>query len=108
MSPAQFLGAMKKGVLSPAYLFLGSESYDRRRCKAALLDAHLTPEERVEGLTHYDLSRTPVAEVIDDARALSLFASKRLIIAGSAEAVLPKGSRAASLDDDADEDPSEP
>ena len=79
MSPAQFLGAMKKGTLAPAYLFLGSEAYDRRRCKGALLDAHLTQEERVEGLNHYDLSQTAVAEVIDDARALSLFASKRLI-----------------------------
>jgi DNA polymerase-3 subunit delta len=104
MSPAQFLGAMKKGGLAPAYLFLGAEAYDRRRCKQALLDAHLTPEEREEGLVHYDLSRTPVAEVIDDARSLSLFASKRLIIAGSAEAVLPKGARASSSDPDDEED----
>jgi DNA polymerase-3 subunit delta len=104
MSPAQFLGAMKKGVLSPAYLFLGAEGYDRRRCKQALLETHLSPEEREEGLMHYDLSRTPVAEVVDDARSLSLFASKRLIIAGSAEAVLPKGARAASSDADEDEE----
>jgi DNA polymerase-3 subunit delta len=104
MSPAQFLGAMKKGVLAPVYLFLGAEAYDRRRCKAALLDAHLTPEERVEGLTHYDLSQTAVAEVTDDARALSLFATKRLIIAGSAEAVLPKSGRTASAESDDEED----
>jgi DNA polymerase-3 subunit delta len=69
-----------------------------------LLDAHLTPEERVEGLTHHDLSQTPVAEVVDDARALSLFANKRLIIAGSAEAAVPKGSRAAASDNEDDED----
>ena len=94
---------MKKGALAPVYLFLGSEAYDRRRCKQSLLDAHLTPEERVEGLTHYDLSRTPVAEVVDDARALSLFASKRLIIAGSAEAAVPKVSRAAAVDDDGED-----
>jgi DNA polymerase-3 subunit delta len=104
LSPAQFLGAMKKGVPAPVYLFLGSEAYDRRRCKTALLDAHLTPEERVEGLAHYDLSQTPVAEVIDDARALSLFASKRLIIAGSAEAVVPKVPRAAASEGDDEED----
>jgi DNA polymerase-3 subunit delta len=93
MTAAQFLGAMKKGAPGPAYLFLGSESYDHRRCKQALLDAHLTPEERVEGMAQYDLSRSTVAEVIDDARSFSLFASKRLIIASSAEAVLPKGSK---------------
>lgn len=90
MNPAQFLGAMKRGAPAPVYLFLGSEGYDRRRCKEALLNAHLTPEQRVEGLTNYDLSQHSVAEVTDDARALSLFASKRLIIASSAEAVMPK------------------
>ena len=93
MNPAQFLGVMKKGVPAAAYLFLGSEGYDRRRCKQALLDAHLTPEERVEGLTHYDLSQHTVAEVVDDARSLSLFASKRLIVASSAEAASPKAAR---------------
>ncbi len=93
MNPAQFLGAMKRGAPAPVYLFLGSEGYDRRRCKDALLNAHLTPEERVEGLTNYDLSQHTVAEVIDDARALSLFASKRLIMASSAEAAMPKGSK---------------
>ncbi len=95
MNPAQFLGRMKKRDLAPVYLFLGAEAYDRRRCREALLDAHLTLEERAEGLAHYDLSKSTVAEVTDDARALSLFASKRLIIASSAEAVLPKGLRAA-------------
>lgn len=103
MNPAQFIGAMKKGTLAPVYLFLGAEAYDRRRCKRALLDAHLTDEERVEGLTHYDLSQSSVAEVIDDARALSLFATKRLIIAGSAEAALPKSSRAPSSDGEEEE-----
>ncbi len=100
MNPAQFFGAMKKGALAPAYLFLGAEGYDRRRCKQALLDAHLTPEERVEGLANYDLSRNTIAEVIDDARSLSLFASKRLIVASSAESALPKVSKAASDSDD--------
>lgn len=102
MSPAQFIGSLKRG-LAPVYLFLGSESYDRRRSKDALLNAHLTPEERADGLTQYDLSQHTVAEVIDDARSLSLFASKRLIVASSAEAVVPKGSRAAAADDEEDD-----
>ncbi len=106
MNPAQFLGVLKKGMLAPAYLFLGSEGYDRRRCKQALLDAHLTPEELIEGLTNYDLSRSTIAEVVDDARSLSLFASKRLILASSAEAAMPKVSRTASASED-DEDVAE-
>jgi DNA polymerase-3 subunit delta len=99
---------MKKGAVAPVYLFLGSEAYERARCKAALLDAHLPPAERAEGLTHYDLSRTSVAEVIDDARALSLFANRRLIIAGSAEAAVPKSPRAAAVETDEEDDAGTP
>jgi len=104
VSPAQFLGRMKKADLAPAYLFLGSQAYDRRRCREALLDAHLTTEERVEGITHYDLSKVALAEVVDDARAFSLFAAKRLIIASSAEAAVPKGSRAAAASNEDEDD----
>ena len=94
MTPAQFLGALKRSGPAAAYLFLGSEAYDHRRAKHALVETHLTPEERQEGITHYDLSRATIAEVIDDARSFSLFASKRLIIVASAEAVLPRGAKA--------------
>ena len=45
MNPAQFLGIMKRGAPAPVYLFLGSEGYDRRRCKEALLNAHLLAAE---------------------------------------------------------------
>ena len=104
MSPAQFLARMKRREVAPAYLFLGSQSYDKRRCREALLDAHLTPEERAEGITQYDLSKVSLAEVVDDARALSLFATKRLIIASSAEAAVPKSSRAAAASDGDEDD----
>ena len=42
---------MKRREVAPAYLFLGSQSYDKRRCREALLDAYLAPEERAEGIT---------------------------------------------------------
>src|SRR5947209_20528527 len=90
MSPDQFLARMKKGVIAPAYLFLGPEAYDRRRCREALLDAMLASEEREEGLTRYDLRETALPDVIDDARSLSLFAGKRVIVAANAELALPR------------------
>ena len=58
MTPDQFMARMKKGIVSPAYLFLGQEAYDRGRCRHALLNAMLAPEDREEGLTHYDLRET--------------------------------------------------
>ena len=86
MSPDQFLARMKKGVIAPAYLFLGPEAYDRRRCREALLGAMLAPEEREEGLSQYDLRETSLPDIVDDARSLSLFTARRVIVAGETPA----------------------
>ena len=75
--------------MAPAYLFLGAEAYERRRAREALLAAVLGTE-RENGFTRYDLAETPLAEVVDDARALSLFATQRVIVAISAETALPR------------------
>jgi DNA polymerase-3 subunit delta len=101
MTPDQFLQSLQKGAPTPVYLFLGPEPYQRDRCRQALLEAVLgpAPEDRESGLTRVDLSEVPLAAALDDARALSLFASRRVIWIGSAEAVLPRG-RAASTESD--------
>jgi DNA polymerase-3 subunit delta len=101
MSPAQFLAKMKRKEIAPVYLFLGAEAYQRRKCREALIAAHLDDAARENGLAQHDLSETSLAELMDDARALSLFASQRVIIVTSAEAVLP---RTAKAEEDADED----
>jgi DNA polymerase-3 subunit delta len=94
MTPAQFLSAVKKNEIPPVVLFLGQEGYNRRRCRAAVTAAlsSVTPES-------FDAGETPLAAIIDDARALSLFASERLIFVASAEAAMPRSSRADSDDD---------
>ncbi len=83
-------------------LFQGCEAFERRRCRDALIAAHLGPD-RQDAVTRYDAGETALAEIVDDARALSLFASDRLILVTSAEAALPRLSRAA---DDGDDDSS--
>ena len=83
MTPAQFLARTERDEIAPAYLFLGPEAYQRRRARAALL-------KKFEAVAQYDLSETALSEIVDDARALSLFASERLILAGNAEAALPR------------------
>ncbi len=101
MTPDQFLASLEKNGAAPVYLFLGPEPYQRERCRRALLDAVLgnAPEDRDSGLTRVDLSEVPLAAALDDARALSLFASQRVIWIGSAEAVLPRGRAAAESDE---------
>ncbi len=98
MTPDQFVARLSKSGPEPAYLFVGPEAYERSRCRRALLDAVLPdPGERENGFTRHDLDRTPLASALDDARALSLFASRRLIWLAGAEAAVPRG-RAASED----------
>jgi DNA polymerase III subunit delta len=96
MTAAQLIARVKKGAPPPAVLLLGPEAYDRRRLKEALTAAF--PEGSV---TQHDLSEQTLAEVLDDARSLSLFASERLIWIVNAEAALPRG-KVSGDDDEAD------
>lgn len=102
MLPAQFLARAKRGDLPAVCLFLGAEAYQRQRCREALIESHLG-EERERGLTQYDAGETQLAEIVDDARALPLFASRRVILVIAAEAALPRLGRAAAAAD-ADDD----
>jgi len=98
VTPAQLLARIAKSAAPPALLLLGPEAYQRRRIKEAILAT--VPEDAV---TRHDLSQTTLAEVLDDARSLSLFAAERVIWIGSAESALPKGRVA---DDDSEGEPS--
>jgi DNA polymerase-3 subunit delta len=95
MTAGQLAALVKKGQAPAAVLLLGPEAYERRRLKEAMLGAF--PEGSV---TQHDLVEQSLAEVLDDARSLSLFAAERLIWVVNAEAALPRGRAAA--DDDSD------
>lgn len=99
MSPDQFLNSMVRQPLAPAYLFLGPEAYRRGLCRKALIERVLAPEDLEAGLSRHDLDEISLAEVIDDARAISMFAPKRVIWVSSAESALPRG-KAVSEDDE--------
>jgi len=96
MTPEQFLDRLRRNVPAPAYLFLGPEQYQRDRCRRALIESALPEEDRESGFTRHDLEQTTLAAALDDARSLSLFASKRVIWIAGAEAALPRGRRIAS------------
>jgi DNA polymerase-3 subunit delta len=91
MTPAQLLARLKRGDIAPAYLLLGTEAYELRRLREALIAAVLGEAGRGEGITRYDLQETALAEAVDDARSLSLFAPQRVILLSNAEALLPRG-----------------
>jgi DNA polymerase-3 subunit delta len=90
MTPAQFLARVKRNQIAPAYLLLGAEVYQGRRCRDALVDAALGPGGRESGVTQYDLADSSLVQIVDDARSLSLFAADRVILVTGAEAALPR------------------
>jgi DNA polymerase-3 subunit delta len=94
MTPAQFHARLKTGAPAAA-LLIGPEAYERRRIKEAMMSM-LT----AESVTQHDLAEIELAEVLDDARALSLFASERLIWVTNAELVLPRGKAAAAAEEE--------
>lgn len=100
MTPEQFLSSIKQREPGPAYLFLGPEQFRRDWCVKALVERVLPDEAgRENGLVRRDLGEASLAEVLDEAACGSLFAERRLILAGNAEAVLPRGRSAASEED---------
>ena len=98
MTPAQFLSNLARQGPPPVSLFLGAEAYQRDRCRKAILETFLPPELREAGFTRHDLEDVPLAQVVDDASSLSLFAPKRLIWASSAESLLPRATKRAQDD----------
>jgi DNA polymerase-3 subunit delta len=91
MTPEQFLDQLQKKGPQPVYLFLGPETCNRDRCRRALIANVLGEENREDGFTRHDLDEISLTAALDDARALSLFASKRVIWLARAESALPRG-----------------
>src|SRR5687767_11579293 len=87
MTPDEFLRSIAQKPPAPAYLFIGPEAWSREKCRAALIERVLPPEDRSTGFTRHDLDETTLPAVIDDACSLSLFAANRVIWVTAAEAV---------------------
>jgi DNA polymerase-3 subunit delta len=105
MTPEQFLDRLSKKGAEAVYLFLGPESFNRERCRRALmegaLDPSLPPEKREAGFTRHDLDQVPLASALDDARSMSLFATRRVIWLARAESALPRGKSIEAEEDSA-------
>jgi DNA polymerase III subunit delta len=90
MTAAEFRKRLSGGRIAPVILFVGPDAYERERCRKELVEAVLPEAERDGGVSRHDLDGVSLADVLDDARSLSLFAPTRLIYATGAEAVLPR------------------
>lgn len=100
MTPAEFLNQLARKGPPVVCLFLGAEAYQRDRCRRALVENFLPPDLRESGLIRHDLEEVTLAQVVDDAYSLSLFAPRRLIWVSSAELLLPRAGKRASEEPD--------
>ncbi|MBC8165190.1 MAG: hypothetical protein H7Y20_04865, partial [Bryobacteraceae bacterium] len=100
MTPDEFVRSLQTRAPAPAYLFLGPESYGRDRCRQALIEKALPPEDRESGFIRHDLDDVDLVSILDDAQSFSLFASSRIIWVTGAESALPRGRASANSGED--------
>jgi DNA polymerase-3 subunit delta len=88
----RFLTEVQSRKLRPAYVFVGDETFFRKRCREAILE-HLVPSElRDFSLFDFDLSETDLAEVLDRARTPSLMAPFQVFFVKGVKTMFGRGS----------------
>jgi len=101
-----FLNHIAKQPAAAAYFFVGPEMYGRDTCRRALVEKFLGAEAPEDAFVRHTLDELTMAEVLDDARAMSLFAAQRVIWVTRAEGALPRGRAAAAAEDEGAEEES--
>ena len=93
----RFLSDVQARNLRPAYVFVGDESFFRRRCREAILE-HLVPSElRDFSVFEFDLGENEIAEVLDRARTPSLMAPFPVFFVRGVKALFGRGSNEEKL-----------
>ena len=88
----RFLADVQTRKLRPAYVFVGDESFFRRRCREAILEHLVPPELRDFSVFEFDLSENEIAEVLDRARTPSLMAPFQVFFVRGVKALFGRGS----------------
>src|SRR6266852_3715742 len=88
----RFVSEVEARKLRPAYVFVGDETFFRKRCREAILK-HLVPADlRDFSLFDFDLSETDLAEVLDRARTPSLMAPFQVFFVRGVKTLFGRGS----------------
>jgi DNA polymerase-3 subunit delta len=93
----RFLADLQSRKLRPAYVFVGDESFFRRRCRKAILDDLVPPELRDFSVFEFDLGETELAEILDRARTPSLMAPFQVFFVRGVKALFGRGSNEEKL-----------
>jgi DNA polymerase III subunit delta len=93
----RFLSDVQARRLRPAYVFVGDESFFRRRCREAILEHLVPPELRDFSVFDFDLGETELAEILDRARTPSLMAPFQVFFIRGVKALFGRGSHEEKL-----------
>jgi DNA polymerase III subunit delta len=93
----RFVSEVEARKLRPVYVFVGDETFFRKRCREALIK-HLVPADlRDFSLFDFDLSETDLAEVLDRARTPSLMAPFQVFFIRGVKTLFGRGSNQEKL-----------
>jgi len=87
----RFIADVSGRRLKPGYVFIGDESFLRRKCREAVLEHLLPVELRDFGLHDLDLEQTPLQEVLDQALTASLMAPFQVFFVRGVKALYGRG-----------------
>jgi len=93
----RFLADLHSRKLRPAYVFVGDESFFRRRCREAILEHLVPPELRDFSVFEFDLGETELAEILDRARTPSLMAPFQVFFVRGVKSLFGRGSNEEKL-----------
>jgi DNA polymerase-3 subunit delta len=88
----RFLSELESRKLRPAYVFVGDEAFFRKRCRDAILEHLVAPDSRDFSVFEFDLSETPLTEVLDRARTPSLMAPFQVFFVRGVKTLFGRGS----------------
>src|SRR5919108_1112632 len=94
----RFLSDVEARKLRPAYVFVGDETFFRKRCREAILEHLVPPELRDFSLFEFDLAETDIAEILDRARTPSLMAPFQVFFIRGVKTLYTRGSHQDKFD----------
>jgi DNA polymerase-3 subunit delta len=93
----RFLTELESRKLKPAYVFVGDETFFRKRCRDAILEHLVAPDTRDLSVFEFDLADTSLREVLDHVRTPSLMAPFQVFFVRGVKTLFGRGSNEEKL-----------